>query len=60
MAGLVAPLLQRKLSAPEAVKVAVSPAQMLALFTESTGIGRTVTSVLTAKAVHPFDVPETA
>ena len=57
--GLVAPLLQRKLSAPEAINVAVSPAQMLALFTEITGIGRTVTSLFTATAAQPLVVPET-
>ena len=59
MDGLIAPLLQRKLSAPEAVNVAVSPAQIFALFTETVGVGRRVTSVLTAAAEQPFVVPVT-
>ena len=59
MLGLVAPWLHRKFSAPVAVKVAVSPAQMLALFTEITGMGRTFTSVLIAVAEQPLVVPLT-
>ncbi len=59
MLGVVVPLLQRKFSAPVAVKVAVSPTQILALFTEISGIGRTVTSVLTRVEVHPLVVPLT-
>ena len=55
----VSPLLHWKLSAPFAVKTAVSPEQIVAFSTETIGIGLTVTVAVTGVALMPAVFPMT-
>jgi hypothetical protein len=55
---VIAPVLQAYEVAPEAVKVAVAPAQMVGEFTIGAAVGLTVT-VATAEDVQPNEVPVT-
>ena len=55
----VSPLLHSKLSAPNAVKIAVWPAQIVVFCTETTGVGLTVTVAETGTELTPAVFPVT-